>query len=764
MGVQIVEAPSHDNRREQLRALFAAAQQRPPEQRADFLLHASPDDPDLRAEVETLLNADATGFLEDPPDISAVGAGTKLGIFELRTRIGRGGMGEVWRAHDPRLKRDVAIKVLPTMLATDPDRVARFEREARAASALNHPNIVSVFDVGNENGIYWIVSELIDGESLRDRLSRGVLEQRRALAIAAQVANGLAAAHAAGLVHRDLKPGNIMLHRDGRAKLVDFGLVKPAGPSLQAQERTESGMILGTAGYMAPEQVRGEATDPRADVFSFGVVLYEMLSGKRAFSGNSSVELLHAILNDEPEPLPPTVPSSLDRVVRRCLEKDPERRFQSAADLAFTLDVPPTAVTSLTAANNAKSRNTIPWLAFVAALLVAVVLGALLLTRPLPAPRVLGIEPLTRNNKLLSSSEEPRVPLLSDGARLFLWREASGDYAEVSVKGGEAVPANLQLEKHSYLLDISPDRTEFLVCRPGMMRLCELSIQVNGGTQDFVSGAVDSAAWSPDGKFLAYFGDIDLILAAPNGGYIRKLATFPGKRVQYLHWSPDSTRIRFTLSSFGLEQIWEVKADGTGLHQLLPHWRPELTTCCGTWTPDGRYFVFLAKAGLATVKLWVIRENADPFNRRTKEPSILETGGIVPYYPLPSADGKRLFFTGLQPRREYMRYDLETGRLNSKWIGLSEGTMEFSRDGKSISFVSLPEYTLFTAAADGTQSVQLTRAPFRINLPHWSPRWEADRFRWKHSRNTDAGLHRALLRWGSCKRAYSQRLKKHRRS
>jgi Tol biopolymer transport system component len=703
-----VEAPSHDHRREQLRALFDAAQQRPPEQRADFLLHACPGDPELRAEVETLLNADATGFLEDPPDLSTVSVGTKLGIFELRARVGRGGMGEVWRAHDPRLKRDVAIKVLPTILAIDPDRVARFEREARAASALNHPNIVSVFDVGNENGIYWIVSELIDGESLRDRLSRGMLDQRRALAIAAQVANGLAAAHAVGLVHRDLKP--------------DFGLVKPIGPSLHAKEMTESGMILGTAGYMAPEQVRGEPTDPRADVFSFGVVLYEMLSGKQAFSGVSSVELLHGILKEEPPPLPLSVPAAIDRVVRRCMEKDPGQRFQSAADLAFTLDVAPAASNPATPVI-AKSRNAIPWLAFVAALLVAVVLGALLLTRPLPAPRVLGIESLTRDSTMIMS---PEVPLLSDGLRLFFWLRNTVRVVQLSVKGGEPVPINLQLEKYSYLLDISPDRTEFLICRdPDQARVCQLWIAPIGGTPrrlgNLVSDGSDSASWSPDGRFLVYSRTGNMFLATRGGQELRTLASFPGKFVHFLRWSPDGAKIRFTLSTVDLDQgwevrpdtIWEVRPDGAGLHRFLPDWN---TTCCGVWTPDGRYFVFLANA-----KIWAAREKAGLFHRFTDEPNVLEIGGITPYHPLPSPDGKRLFFAGFQPRNEYTRYDLITGRLSSEWIGMSEREVEFSRDGKYISFVSSPERALFTAAADGTQRKQLTSPPLSVSLPRWSP-------------------------------------------
>jgi len=245
-----------------------------------------------------------------------------------------------WRARDARLKRDVAIKVLPAALARDPDRIARFEREARAASVLNHPNIVSVYDIGCDNGTHWIASELVKGDTLRRAIETGPLPPAKAIDLAAQVAAGLTAAHAAGLVHRDLKPDNIMVTRDGHVKILDFGLAKQrrAASDSTTADLTDEGMVLGTAGYMSPEQVRGEVVDQRSDLFSFGVILYEMLGGKRAFEGNSSVEVMHSILKDEPADLPAAVPQALERIVRRCLEKEPGRRFQSAADLGFALE------------------------------------------------------------------------------------------------------------------------------------------------------------------------------------------------------------------------------------------------------------------------------------------------------------------------------------------------------------------------------------------------------------------------------------------
>ena len=312
----------------QIEDLFEAARQQPADQRLGFVRQACGADVDLGREVESLLKAaEADDSFLDGAALSSIAerpptfkAGDKLGSFQILSLLGRGGMGEVWRARDPRLKRDVAIKVLPSAMARDPDRIARFEREARAASALNHPNIVSIYDVGRDKDTYWIASELIEGDTLRHAIESGPLRSAKAIEIAAQVANGLAAAHAAGLVHRDLKPDNIMVTPKGQVKILDFGLAKQSRPLPDSSTAgmTDEGMILGTVGYMSPEQVRGEPADHRSDLFSFGVVLYEMLCGKRAFAGGSSAEVMSAILKDDPRELPVSVPAALARIVSRC--------------------------------------------------------------------------------------------------------------------------------------------------------------------------------------------------------------------------------------------------------------------------------------------------------------------------------------------------------------------------------------------------------------------------------------------------------------
>src|ERR1039458_8734672 len=282
----------------------------------------------------------------------ALTSGTKLGPYEIQSPLGAGGMGEVYRARDSRLERDVALKILQSEVANDPDLRARFEREARTVAALSHPNIVALYEVGNSNGVEYTVSELVDGESLRARLQQGSMRVRDVVELATQIADGMAAAHAAGIVHRDLKPENVMVTRDSRVKILDFGLARAmpgAGrgsnktsdaetislPATQAtlDYRTVPGMVLGTAAYMSPEQARGLEADYRADQFSFGLMVYEMLGGKQAFARGSAVETMAAIVRDEPEPLDSRVPAPLKWVVERCLEKDPARRYDSSRDL-----------------------------------------------------------------------------------------------------------------------------------------------------------------------------------------------------------------------------------------------------------------------------------------------------------------------------------------------------------------------------------------------------------------------------------------------
>ena len=293
------------------------------------------------------------GEVMDPQSTTETGRiqpGSRLGPYRVVAPLGAGGMGEVYRALDPRLGREVAIKVLPASFSSDPDRLRRFEQEARAAGALTHPNVTVVFDIGSQNGAPYVVFELLDGEILQLALAGGRLSTVRALDYAIQLAHGLGAAHEKGIVHRDLKPANVFITKDGRVKILDFGLAKLIHPAERTPGGTnpcsitvgtEPGAVLGTLGYMAPEQLRGSSADARSDIFSFGAILYEMLSGHRAFEGDSAADTMTAILRDDPPDLSLSnrrISPSLERIVRHCLEKDPEQRFQSTRDLAFDLE------------------------------------------------------------------------------------------------------------------------------------------------------------------------------------------------------------------------------------------------------------------------------------------------------------------------------------------------------------------------------------------------------------------------------------------
>jgi len=279
--------------------------------------------------------------------------GTRLGPYEILAPLGAGGMGEVYRARDTRLGREVAIKVLPASLRESPDALARFEQEARAVAALSHPNILALHDFGQAEGVAYAVAELLEGETLRQRLAQEALAPHKVVEVGIGIAEGLAAAHAKGIVHRDLKPENVFLTTDGRVKILDFGLARVGGPTPLAEESTvptsapsatESGVVMGTVGYMSPEQVKGRPADARSDIFAFGCVLYEMVAGRRAFAAPTAAEITAAILRDSPDM--PASPAPLSRILRRCLEKSPDERFQSARDLAFALreaSAPPAA-------------------------------------------------------------------------------------------------------------------------------------------------------------------------------------------------------------------------------------------------------------------------------------------------------------------------------------------------------------------------------------------------------------------------------------
>jgi Tol biopolymer transport system component len=433
-------------------------------------------------------------------------SGTKLGPYEIVSPLGAGGMGEVYRARDARLGRDVALKIMPESFARDADRLRRFEQEARAVAALNHPNILAIHDVGQLDGSPFLVSELLEGESLRSTLDRGPLPQRKTIEYGVQIAHGLGAAHEKGIVHRDLKPENIFITKDGRVKILDFGLAKLAQNAgsesnevTMTSPHTAVGVVMGTASYMAPEQVRGEVSDPRTDIFAFGAVLYEMLSGVRAFRRNTAAETMTAVLKEDPPELSDPghlVSSALERIVRRCLEKNPEQRFQSARDLSFALGALSGTETSAAARAATAAPRRVPsllWL-FVGLALVAVAATTWYIARrpqattrmqfALAVPDEMSIShmALSRDGSVLvfvSPDEASAMPML------FVQRVGSATVIPLAGTQGASFPF------------LSPDGTQVAFFANGKLQ----KMAISGGTPQVLAGALAArgGSWGSQG-------------------------------------------------------------------------------------------------------------------------------------------------------------------------------------------------------------------------------------------------------------------------
>jgi serine/threonine protein kinase len=466
--------------------------------------------------------------------------GQHLGSYEILDKLGEGGMGEVWRARDERLNRTVAVKILPPDLAHDPLRRARFEQEARSLGALNHPNIVAVYDFGQDDGRSYIVSELVDGEPLRSGIDRGPLPIRKLVDYAVQTAEALAAAHELGIVHRDLKPENVMVTRAGRVKILDFGLAKynVAAPAdkTATMALSQPGMVMGTAGYMSPEQVRGEPVDPRSDIFSFGCVLYEMAAGKRAFEARSSVETMHAILNQDPPELDVTVSPALSSIIRRCLEKRPEQRFQSAADLAF-------ALRSLTPASSSTAQGPVarprhrwtPWAAAIAAgvLLFAAGYVARIFTTHLALQQ---FQRITFRKGLINNAR-----FTPDGRNIIYEASWEGGPSRIYL----AIPGNpnsrdLGIPPSSSLLAISSkEELAYADASGNLMRG-----SISGGQMRPLLDNVAAADWSPDGEALAVLRRVNAKyrIEYPIGTIIADDVRFP---LETIRVSPDGNRVAY---------------------------------------------------------------------------------------------------------------------------------------------------------------------------------------------------------------------------
>jgi Tol biopolymer transport system component len=495
-----------------------------------------------------------------------IGAGTQFGPYEILAPLGAGGMGEVWRARDTRLNREVAVKVLPASFAQDADRLLRFKQEALATSALNHPNILTIFDIGDHEGTPYIVAELLEGEELREQLNGGMLPVSRTNEYAQQIAAGLAAAHEKSIVHRDLKPENLFVTTDGRVKILDFGLAKLKPPQAGAvktdaptqKKITDPGTVMGTVGYMSPEQVRGQEADHRADIFSFGMILYEMLSGKRAFNGASAADVMSAILKEEPPELGKTnanISPSLEKIVRRCLEKRPERRFQTASDLRFALEALTTLPSArLDVAASGPSRffgqALLAWI--VAALFIFATLGMI----------------------WAYFTRQPATDMRA--FKTFILPPEKSSFGQIAV---------------------SPDGRSlaFTAATGGLVQLWVLSLDSTeakplAGTQ----GAI-FPFWSPDSRFIAFFADGRLKKIEGTGGPVQTLYERANPQFHGV-WSRDGAILFGVAGGGGLLRI---SATGGEAIQAttVDRSRQELNHRYPAFLPDGHHFLYAINSG-----------------------------------------------------------------------------------------------------------------------------------------------------------------------
>ena len=674
--------------------------------------------------------------------------GQTVSHYRILHKLGGGGMGVVYEAEDLRLGRRVALKFIPEQFAREPQALERFQREARAASALNHPGICTIYEIDEDAGQPFIVMELLEGQTLRHAIASKPLPTEQVLDYGIQIADALDAAHSKGIVHRDIKPANIFVTQRGQTKILDFGLAKAldprarsfekdlSGPTLTAEEHlTSPGTALGTVSYMSPEQVRGQDLDARTDLFSFGIVLYEMATGLPPFRGDTSGVIFDGILNREPPTLArlnPDIPADLERIIHKALEKDRDIRYQHASDLRADLkrlkrdqDSSRSAkVSDAGAPPKVKAPATrTPRNAILAAggVVAFAVIGWFL--RPaLPPPRVLTTAQITNDNL-------PKGSMATDGSRIYFSEFANGRWtiSQVSASGGEAVQIPTSFP-NVFVFDIDPNRSELLgpsiadMTMTGSRTSPLWAIPVPAGSPRRLGDVIASgASWSKDGQELLFGNDHGVYVAKADGTNVRKLASVEGQ-VRSPHLSPDGQRLRFAVldRNTATESLWEAGTDGSAAKPFLSAWRKGWEECCGKWTPDGRYYLFEADRG-GRAGIWVIPEHTGWLYKNTRVPIEITSGPLNYFDPLPSRDGSKLFVIASQPRSELQRYDARTRQFLPYLAGISAGELDFSRDGQWVTYVTYPDWSLWRSRVDGSERRQLTYTPMVVEMPHWSP-------------------------------------------
>ena len=639
-------------------------------------------------------------------------AGARLGPYEILSPLGAGGMGEVYRAKDTKLNRFVAIKVLPEALAKDPDALARFEREAHAVAALNHPNILSIHDFGTSGGVAYAVMELLEGETLRARLEGAALPQRRAVELAIQIARGLAAAHEKGIIHRDLKPENVFLTSDGRVKILDFGLAKKIGmdggeTNAPTAAGTEPGTVMGTVGYMSPEQVRGRELDARTDIFSFGAILYEMVSGKRAFKGDTHVETMNAILKEEPPELVESgrnITPALDRIVRHCLEKSPEARFHSAGDVAFDLEALSVLSAETASASargvrggGARRRKTAAALAATAVLFLTA--GMWLGGRRASTGGPARFSALTHDRGIIHEARfSPDGRTIAYGAawngapyHVYLARTDTPESSPLAVPDATVLSVS---SKGELAIAIAYRQTGWM----GLGQLARVSLL--GGTPRPVVDDVIAADWAPDGEGIAVAHRVGARyrIEYPIG----KVLYETGGWVSHLRFSRDGKRIAFANHPVLQDDRGTVDVvDLRGSHRILTE---EWSGVQGIgWSAKGDEVWFAADPGEGGRRLFAVTPG------RKHRPVLGIPGNM---FLMDVASDGRVLLTREERSIQTTAYlpGDEKGR-DLSWLGYSFG-QDFSPDNRLLLTTYVGEgsgnnYTTYLRPTDGSPAARV---------------------------------------------------------